>query len=203
MVYRATDHTRARKAERRQAILSAAREVVARGDFARLRISDVARDAGVATGTVYRYFPNKVELSLEVFRLVSGIELAFLEQLSAEPSEPIPRFKTLLRAFVLRALERPRLAYALLAEPLPEAVAAERLRYRREFAKVFARLIEEGIATGDLPPQDAALSATWLVGALSEALYGPLIQSSQRERLLPTLTALALQSIGIRPGGTL
>lgn len=202
-MYRATESTKARKEARRKAILFAAREVVASDTFAGLRVAAVARSAGVGTGTVYRYFAGKTELALEVFRHVSGHELAWLEEL-AQRDEPVPELiEALVRAFVGRALEAPRLAHALLAEPLPPEVAAERLRYRRAFATLFEGLIARGVASGQLPAQDAALSATWLIGALSEALYGPLIHASDRSNLIPALSALAFASLGIRPGATL
>ena len=203
MVYRATESTEARKAARRSAILFAARDVVSSSDFSGLRVARVARRAGVATGTVYRYFPSKTELALEVFRHVSGHELAWLEELALGSGSVPELIAGLVEAFVGRALAAPRLAHALLAEPLPPEVAAERLRFRRAFARVFQGLIERGIAAGDLPPQDPVLSATWLIGGLSEALYGPLVDAAAREDLIPSLSALAFRSLGLRHGVTL
>lgn len=203
MVYRATESTEARKEARRRAILFAARDAVSAKDFAGLRVAEVAKRAGVATGTVYRYFPSKTELALEVFRHVSGHELEWLEALAREPGDVAALIESLVEAFVGRALEAPRLAHALLAEPLPPEVAAERLRYRRSFARVFQGLIERGIASGELPEQDPALSATWLIGGLSEALYGPLVDAATRDDLIPYLSALAFRSLGLRPGVTL
>lgn len=203
MVYRATESTTARKAERRNAILFAARDVVSTSDFAGLRVASVARQAGVATGTVYRYFPSKTELAREVFRHVSGHELAWLEDLARGAGSAPALIEVLVEAFVGRALESPRLAHALLAEPLPAEVAAERLRFRRAFAEVFQGLIERGIVAGDLPEQDPALSATWLIGGLSEALYGPLVEPAARDDLIQSLRALAFRSLGVRHGATL
>jgi AcrR family transcriptional regulator len=202
LVYRATESTEARKAARRRAILFAARDVVSSSDFAGLRVASVARAAGVGTGTVYRYFPSKTELALEVFRHVSGHELAWLEDLAQGEGSVAELIESLVEAFVGRALEAPRLAHALLAEPLPPEVAAERLRFRRAFARVFQGLIERGIAAGDLPEQDPALSATWLIGGLSEALYGPLVDPAERDDLIQSLSALAFRSLGLRPGVT-
>jgi len=203
LVYRATKSTEARKAQRRSAILFAARDVVSAHDFSGLRVARVARAAGVATGTVYRYFPSKTELALEVFRHVSGHELAWLEGLARGSGSAPELIEILVEAFVGRALEAPRLAHALLAEPLPPEVAAERLRFRRAFAQVFQGLIERGITEGDLPKQDPALSATWLIGGLSEALYGPLAEATERDDLTQSLSALAFRSLGIRHGVTL
>ena len=54
MAYRQTDKVAARLVETRAGILNAARTLVAEGGFASVQMSEVARKAGVATGTLYR-----------------------------------------------------------------------------------------------------------------------------------------------------
>lgn len=56
-----------REAERRKSILRAAVDVFSRKGYQGCRISDVAREAGVAYGLVYHYFKNKDELLEHVF----------------------------------------------------------------------------------------------------------------------------------------
>ena len=46
--------------------------------------------------------------------------------------------------------------------------------FRRAYAEAFAGFIARGIATGELPAQDVEVSAAALVGAIGEALVGPL-----------------------------
>ena len=55
------------KEEKREAILNAAIKVFAKKGFHNSRISDVAKEAGVAEGTIYLYFENKDHLLLSVF----------------------------------------------------------------------------------------------------------------------------------------
>ena len=78
MAYRRTDNVAARLADNRRAILNAARDLVAEGGFAAAQMTEVARKAGVATGTLYRYFPSKEELCRQVFREVSAREMNVL-----------------------------------------------------------------------------------------------------------------------------
>lgn len=202
MVYRATHEGQARLKAKRARILSAARERVAVGGFVGLRVVDVAAQAEVATGTLYRYYPSKSALCVEVFRLVSGGEVAHLEGLGRSP-DPVRGVADLVTAFAERALRRPRLAYALLAEPLSPELELERRRHRHAYAAVFTRLIEAGVHSGHFSPQSAPLSAAWLVGALGESLTGPLAGEALDAQLCPTLCALALRSLGADPlGGT-
>src|ERR1044071_7548181 len=50
-----------------EAILRAAIKVFARSGFFNSKVADVARDAGVADGTVYLYFKNKEDLLVSIF----------------------------------------------------------------------------------------------------------------------------------------
>ena len=57
-------------------------------------------------------------------------------------------------AFARRALANPRLAWALLAEPVDPAVEAERLHFRHSYRDVLATVIADGVGSGELPEQD-------------------------------------------------
>ena len=87
---------------------------------------------------------------------------------------PVERIETVLATFAHRALRRPRLAWALLAEPVDPLVDAERLAYRRRYAALLTEELEVAVATGEVPPQNIRLTAAALVGACGEALVGPL-----------------------------
>ena len=57
----------ARKSEKRGRITEAAIAVFAERGFHAARVSDIARRAGVADGTIYLYFKNKEDLLLSIF----------------------------------------------------------------------------------------------------------------------------------------
>src|SRR6476646_4708347 len=57
-----------RKAERRDAILSAALDEFSAQGYAATRLDDVAKRAGVAKGTIYLYFRDKEALFQELVR---------------------------------------------------------------------------------------------------------------------------------------
>jgi AcrR family transcriptional regulator len=174
VAYRATQRTEARKAIVRKRIVSAARELIARGGYAEAQVAAVASRAGVATGTVYRHFPSKAELFAEVFRDASQREVDAVAVAAHECGHgAAARIAAAVETFARRALRGSRLAWALIAEPVDPAVEAERLIFRRAYRDVFAEVIETGVQAGELPPQDPELSAAALVGAIGEALVGP------------------------------
>lgn len=86
----------------------------------------------------------------------------------------VARLETVLATFARRALSNPRLAWALIAEPVDPRVDGERRAYRQRYAAMVAEFLREGIEAGELPAQNAELTAAALVGGLGEVLVGPL-----------------------------
>jgi AcrR family transcriptional regulator len=177
--YRHTPKTRARLDATRERIVAAASAQVAEAGYASASVQAVARRAGVATGSVYRHFPSKAQLFAEVFRRASQRELDVVAGVTSDESRPpSERVAAAAEAFARRALAAPVMAYALLAEPVDPTVEAERLSFRRGYRDAFARALDDGIARGELRGQDSALAAAAIVGALGEALVGPLSPTS-------------------------
>ncbi|MGI8557574.1 MAG: TetR/AcrR family transcriptional regulator [Solirubrobacteraceae bacterium] len=180
VAYRRTQRTDLRLAATRERIVDAALDLVSLYGYRTTMVGDVAARAGVATGSVYRHFPSKGELFAEVFRRASQREVdATYAAAMACVGDASARVACGVETFASRALRGRTLAWALLAEPVDPAVEAERLIFRRAYRDNFAELIEAGVARGELPPQNAQLVGAALVGALGEALVGPLSGDAQ------------------------
>jgi AcrR family transcriptional regulator len=203
VAYRPTARTEARRAEVQERIVRAARDLIAHGGYAEARVAAVAKRAGVATGTVYRHFPSKAELFAEVFRRASQREVdAMAEATRADGRPAAERAATAAEIWARRALRARRLAYALLAEPVDPLVEAERLAFRRAYRDVVAALIADGIAAGELPDQDPDIAAAALVGALGEALVGPLSPTGDEadtDALVHQVVSFWLRALGAEP----
>ena len=164
-------------ANTRERLLAAARQVIEEGGYGAASVLAIADRAGVAAGTLYRHFASKEELFVEVFRSVCEREERAMRTAAAQlPKDATARerLETVLATFARRALRNPRLAWALIAEPVDPRVDAERLAYRARYAELIAAGLAAGIAAGELPEQNVALTAAALVGGCGEALVGPL-----------------------------
>ena len=170
MAYRETAQVKARKAAQREALLRTAETLVRDGGFAAMTMQTVADRAGVGVGTLYRYFDNKATLAAAVFAVATQREVDAVDRALAGGGDASARLERALRLFARRALAAPRLAWALIAEPVEPEVDAERLRYRAAYAALYQRVLDQGVAAGELPPQSTALAAAALVGAIAEAL---------------------------------
>jgi AcrR family transcriptional regulator len=181
MAYRPTERTEKRKAQAREAIVSAALDQLADGGYASATVQVVAARAGVATGTVYRHFPSKAELFAEAFRRASQIEMDVFTDATADRTRPASeRIAAATEAFARRALASPTRAYALIAEPVDPAVEAERLSFRRGYRDVLVNVLNDGIEQGEFEAHDKETTAAALVGAIGEALVGPLSPAANR-----------------------
>jgi AcrR family transcriptional regulator len=203
LAYRSTERTEARRAETRSAITTAARELIAEGGYVAAPVAAVADRAGVAVGTVYRHFPSKSDLFADVFREASQHEVdAMRIAMEGVPGPAAQRVAVGIEAFARRALRGRRLAWALLAEPVDPAVEAERLHFRHSYRDLMAEVIAEGIEAGELPAQDVEATAAALIGAVGEAMVGPLSPTTNGgdpDALIASLINFCTRAIGEEP----
>lgn len=202
--YRRSPAVQERLDATRSAILRAAGELVAEHGYAGCSVAAVAERAGVATGTVYQHHAGKGALLAEVFRVATAREVAAVEAALAAAGPVVERAAAGVQTFATRALRAPRTAWALLAEPVDPLVEVERLAFRRAYRGLFAALVAEGVATGELPPQDPEVTAAAVVGAIAEALVVPLHEgrvparpeSDPARATVTALTGVVVRALG-------
>src|SRR5205814_10708682 len=75
-----------RNPDKPQQIIDAAVRVFARNGYYNSRVSDIAREAGVASGTIYLYFKTKDEILVTLFREKMAAWVAHVrERIAGEP----------------------------------------------------------------------------------------------------------------------
>ncbi|HEY0930481.1 MAG TPA: TetR/AcrR family transcriptional regulator [Gemmatimonas sp.] len=161
-------------------VLLVTRDLIAEGGWQAAQMSAIAGRSGLAIGSLYRYFDTKVDLCVQVLAQVSEHEAMVVQSILASGDDAPSRLRDAIRVFVRRAFRKPRLAYALIAEPCESELDEARLRYRKNLADVFAEVIQEGASRGEFVAVPADLLSTCVIGAMME----PLIQPLAREREL-------------------
>ncbi|MEZ5262332.1 MAG: TetR/AcrR family transcriptional regulator [Acidimicrobiales bacterium] len=170
MVYRRSAAAEQRRDRIREDVLRAARTIVARAGIDGLSMAAVAAEAGVAVGSLYRHFAGRGELIAAVVERTCRRELDVLRDIAAGPEAAVPRLETAVATFTRRALDSGRVASAVICEPTSKEPELLRRRIRAEMATILGGLVADGIVEGALPAQDAMLTGTALVGAVSEAI---------------------------------
>jgi len=202
MAYRRTENVIRRLHARHDAIVDAAREAAITGGMAAVQIVPVAERAGVAAGTVYRYFPSKVELIGALVESVAKRELDAVRRAADAAPGPLSAIAAAIASFGGRALNQRRLAWAVIAEPVDADTDPARQEFRQALAAEMEGRIRAAIEGGQLPEQDASLAAAALIGAVLEGLLGPLAPDgieapSRAHEAVQTLTLLALRGLGV------
>jgi len=146
MAYRRTANVIRRLHARHDAIVDAARAAAATGGMAAIQIAPVAERAGVAAGTVYRYFPGKIELVAALVESVAERELEAVRQAADAAPGPLSALVAAIATFGSRALRRRRLAWAIIAEPVDTEVDHFRQNCRKLLAGEFEARIRAAIA---------------------------------------------------------
>jgi AcrR family transcriptional regulator len=201
MPYRRTENVVRRLAEREKTILDAAMALAGEGGMAAVQVAAVASRAGIAAGTVYRYFPTKNDLVAELIAAVAGRELEAMQTAADAAPGPLSALASAIARFSARALAARRLAWAVIGEAVDPQVDVMRLDFRQSLANELERRINIAIGLRFLPDQDARLAAPAIVGALMEGLLGPLApvyeDAAAAREAVQTVTLLSLRALGV------
>ncbi len=127
-------------ARSRATILETARKV----PVAELRLNDIAREAGVGVGTVYRHFPTVAALveALNTDALEQLIELGRAASQIDDPSEAVATF---VRESVAVQLQHDGLQATIVAVDVSPAVTALRTELFSVAGEVLDRAVSDGV----------------------------------------------------------
>jgi AcrR family transcriptional regulator len=160
-----------RRAERRDVLLRAARHVFATRGYHLTKIDDIVAAADVAKGTFYLYFRDKRSVFEElVDHLVMKLRAAII-QVDVN-GDVIAQVKHNIRAILAILLEKDALTPVLLshAAGLEPAFVARLEAFHGSMREALTRALEDGQAMGIVAAGDAAMLATFSMGALREVL---------------------------------
>src|SRR5437870_13488850 len=93
-----------RDPDKPQQIIDAAIRVFARNGYYNSRVSDIAREAGIASGTIYLYFKAKDEILVTLFREKMAEWVASVRREIAAERDPVAKCRK-IEALRFRVLE--------------------------------------------------------------------------------------------------
>ena len=104
------------KGDKRERILDAAEQVFAAHGFFAAKVSEIAKEAGVADGTIYLYFKNKDDLLISLFESRMERVNAHLAHAIAHHKAPREKLVGFIRAYLALVKEQPAAAEVLTVE---------------------------------------------------------------------------------------
>lgn len=159
------------ESDKRRRILDAAVQVFAARGFYNARVSDIAREAGVADGTIYLYFKNKDDLLINLFEdRMDLIIAAFQETLSATESATAG-LRRLVHLHLELVAQEPTLAEVLTVELRQSAKFMREYKAPKfaDYLAIWTSLIERGQRAAEFRADlNPAILTRALFGALDE-----------------------------------
>jgi len=197
-------HSRASKrAESRRRILDSAREVFFRDGFMAANLDEVAERAGVAKGTLYRYFDNKADLYVGVLADNGAAFTQRMRETVAGEGPVLAKLERLARFYLDHWLSHPqyfKIFWALdnqrVIGTLPPAVIDEVARLWEACVSIVDELLREGVATGEFRGCD-----TWGIANMLWTTSNAIIESdaseTRRRIRRGSVEALYLQALDV------
>ncbi len=168
-----------RDPDKPQQIIDAAVRVFARNGYYNSRVSDIAREAGIAAGTIYLYFKTKDEILVTLFREKMAEWVALVRKAIAGERDPVAKIRKIVALHFKVIEEHPDLAEVVQVE-LRQGQKFFRGASAHEISAYFdviQGVLEEGVAAGrirhDLPVKIATkvlfgamdqLATSWVLG---------------------------------------
>ena len=195
-----------RDPDKPQHIIEAAVRVFARKGYYNSRVSDIAREAGIAAGTIYLYFKTKDDILVTLFRDKMAEFVGSLRKAIADESDAIAKVRRLVALHFRMLEDNPELAEVVQVE-LRQGQKFFRGASSQEIGAYFALIgsvLEEGVAQGrfrqDLPVK---IATKMLFGAMDQ-MATSWVLGKRSYRLTDTAPAVAeifLQGVAVSPEG--
>ena len=154
-----------------QQIIDAAIRVFARAGYYNSRVSDIAREAGIASGTIYLYFKTKDDILVTLFREKMAEWVEFVRRQIATEPDPVAKLRRLVALHFSVLESNPDLAEVVQVE-LRQGHKFFRGASAHEVSAYFGLIggvLEEGIANGQFRPDvPVKLATKMLFGAMDQ-----------------------------------
>lgn len=188
------------RTDKHDLILDAAIDVFAEKGFHHARISDIARRAGVADGTIYLYFRNKDDVLLTIFEEKMGILIAGVRVALEGITDPMQKVRVFARYHFRQVEDHRALAEVLQIELRLSNKFLKEYRPEKlwEYLGVFATIVREGQEGGVIRPDLDPFVLMWaFFGALDEIAM-QWVLAKRRDKFSLEATADTVADVFIR-----
>jgi len=160
------------KGDKRERILDAAEQVFAAHGFFAAKVSEIAKEAGVADGTIYLYFKNKDDLLISLFESRMERVNAHLGHEIARHKAPREKLGAFIRAYLALVKEQPAAAEVMTVELRQSAKFMKGQPANPKFAellRLLASIVADGQAAGVFTDSiPAPIAARMIFGLVDE-----------------------------------
>lgn len=203
MAYRSSEKTRQKKDAKRTAMMKAAVLVFAEKGYHSATIRDIVKEANVAIGTFYFYFPDKETLFVHLYEETADFLLQTIDQ-GIRSQDTLPnKIQAGLQAYINIAVYEPAIVNLLLVGGIGAvtSLAEKRLVYRERLTKIWQTALDTGINKNEIPDQNTRRAAEAFAGAFDEVILNLLLYPDpevEASNALIELINFALNAVGYK-----
>jgi AcrR family transcriptional regulator len=162
--------------QRRQQILQAALKVFAYRGLAATRIADIASEADMSQGLIYRYYTSKEEVFAVLVECTLDLMLGLAKEAQVQTGNALDKLAWLTAQMLPYSYEQPEgalvIVYALTNTAVPTEVKEVALRYTKMILDIVEQLIVVGQASGDIITHDSTQLALLYMATLNGLATG-------------------------------
>ncbi|MBP3085515.1 SACE_7040 family transcriptional regulator [Mycolicibacterium fortuitum] len=182
------------KSDRRSQLIAAAERLIAERGYLAVRLEDICSAVGISGPAIYRHFPNKEALLVELLVGISTRLLAGAQRVTSATEDPAESLNGLVDFhldFVFGEPDLIRIQDRDLAH-LPDAARRQVRRSQRQYVEIWVAVLTQ--LTPDLAEEDARVMAHAVFGLLNSTPYSarPAVPKAHSRALLRRMTLAAL-----------
>lgn len=169
--------------DKRQRILAAAEIVFAEHGFFYAKVSQIAKEAGVADGTIYNYFKSKDDLLISLFEVRMTQVCQAMNETIAGDEACTDKLRSFIRTHLALVHEHPSLAEVLTVELRQSSkfMKEHSNPMFAEYLKILANVIADGQAKGEFDSAvPAPLAARAIFGMVDELALAWLLGEDEK-----------------------
>jgi AcrR family transcriptional regulator len=180
--------------ERRKQILKCAVKVFARSNYKTTRVADIAKEAGISEAAIYKYFPKKEDIFLEILEHISKRVIIVWGEQFVPRENALKIIETMGVAYYKRMIKHPdelKLQFQAISEidnpRIAKRLKADHEYYLSYFKKVLHRGMQEGTIRKDLDIDTVA----WILNGIGILLNMAQLLKFKKEFNETTIKSIA------------
>ncbi len=203
MPYRSTEKTRQKKDAKRTAMMQTALQVFADKGYHAATVRDIVKEAGVAIGTFYFYFPDKETLFVYLFDETADFLVQTIAQ-AINGKQTLPRqVASGVQSYVNIALYEPAVVHLMLVGGIGAvpSLHTKRAAFRESLVNLWQRPLDTALDQEQIPEQNTRRMSEAVAGACDEVILNLLNSPGAEDEAagaVRDLTFFILRGLGYR-----
>ncbi len=149
----AATRRRLSREERRAQILKAAVKVFARSNYKRAKVGDIAREVGITEAAVYKHFPTKKAIFIEILDRIHERILIFWQEEVDKTDDAVEALRSMGTAYFRRVSRHSaelRVQFQAISEADDKEIASRLRSHHREYRAFIEGVVRRGIEQGTM-----------------------------------------------------